>query len=310
MIIFTYAGQGSQYVGMGTDMYEAFSDYRNTIDSFAEFSSVTELMKNGPVEELTKTENTQPAFALYAAGVTEVLKANGITPDGACGLSLGEYGALYAAGVISKEDYVSTVAYRGKVMQEAAEGLSCAMSAVLGLDASTVTEVVGSINEGFVTVANYNCPGQYVICGDEDTVAKAEEKLKEAGAKRCLRLKVSGPFHTKYMQPAADKLLVRLNEISISEAKIPVTLNVTGDFLSEGDDIRALLEKQIRSSVHFEEDIQKFLEMGADTFIEIGPGKVLTGFIKKIAASCEKEVKIYTIDKAADLEKVIEELGR
>lgn len=314
MIVFAYAGQGSQYVSMGSDMYEQFPEYKQTLDKFEEYTYIKELMKSGPAEDLTQTENTQPAFALFASGVTEVLKANGIKPDGACGLSLGEYGALYAAGVFSMEDYVNTVAYRGKVMQEAAKGLSCAMSAILGLESSKVTEVVEAAfaeieaKGGYVTVANYNCPGQYVICGDEKSVAFTEEKLKEAGAKRCIRLNVSGPFHTKFMQPAADKLKARLDEIEVKEANIPVTLNATGDFLDKDSDLRALLEKQIRSSVHFEEDVIKFLDMGADVFVEIGPGKVLTGFIKKIAAAAGKEVKIYTIDKAEDLSKVIEEL--
>ena len=315
MVIFAYAGQGSQYVSMGTDMYESFPEYKQVLDKFDNYSHIKELMKDGPAEELTQTENTQPAFALFAAGVTEVLRANGINPDGACGLSLGEYGALYAADVLSMEDYVNTVAYRGKVMQEAAKGLSCAMSAILGLEADKVTEVVKAAYSeieakgGYVTVANYNCPGQYVICGDEEAVSFTEEKLKEAGAKRCIRLNVSGPFHTKYMQPAADKLKARLDEIDIKEAKIPVTLNSTGNFLDKDSDLRALLEKQIRSSVHFEEDVIKFLDKGADVFIEIGPGKVLTGFIKKIAAANSKEVKIYTVDKAEDLNKVISELS-
>ena len=315
MIIFAYAGQGSQYVSMGTDMYEQFPEYRKTLDKFEEYSHIKELMKSGPAEKLTETENTQPAFALFASGVTEVLKANGIKPDGACGLSLGEYGALYAADVLSMDDYVNTVAYRGKVMQEAAKGLTCAMSAILGLEADKVSEIVAKAASeieskgGYVTVANYNCPGQYVICGDEEAVSYTEEKLKEVGAKRCIRLNVSGPFHTKFMQPAADKLKARLDEIEIKEAKIPVTLNATGDFLDKDSDLRALLEKQIRSSVHFEEDVIKFLDKGADVFIEIGPGKVLTGFIKKIALAAGKEVKIYTIDKAEDLSKVISELS-
>lgn len=315
MIVFAYAGQGSQYVSMGTDMYEQFPEFRQVLDKFEDYSYIKELMKSGPAEKLTETENTQPAFALFAAGVTEVLKANGINPDGALGLSLGEYGALYAAGVFSMEDYVNTVAYRGKVMQEAAKGLTCAMSAILGLESDKVSEVVKEAYSeieskgGYVTVANYNCPGQYVICGDEDSVSFTEEKLKEAGAKRCIRLNVSGPFHTKFMQPAADKLKARLDEIEINEASIPVTLNATGDFYSKDSDIRALLEKQIRSSVHFEEDVKKFLDMNADVFVEIGPGKVLTGFIKKIASAKGKEVKIYTIDKAEDLSKVISELS-
>lgn len=315
MIIFAYAGQGSQYVSMGTDIYEKYPEYRKVLDQFEDYTYIKELMKAGPIEKLTETENTQPAYALYAAGVTEVLKNSGITPDGACGLSLGEYGALYAADVLSMNDYVNTVAYRGKVMQEAAKGLTCAMSAVLGLESDKVSEVVKSVSDekekdnGYVTVANYNCPGQYVICGDEETVSYTEEKLKEAGARKCIRLNVSGPFHTKFMQPAADKLKAWLDEIEIHEAKIPVTLNATGDFLNSKSDLRALLEMQIRSSVYFEEDIMKFLDRGADTFIEIGPGKVLTGFIKKIASASGKEVKIYTIDKVDDLSKVISELS-
>ena len=315
MVIFAYAGQGSQYVSMGTDIYEAFPEYKKVLDKFDEYENIKELMKSGPEEMLTETENTQPAFALFAAGVTEVLRANGINPDGALGLSLGEYGALYAAGVFSVDDYVNTVAYRGKVMQEAAEGLNCAMSAILGLDAGAVKKTVDECavildkTGGYVTVANYNCSGQYVICGDEEAVSYTEEKLKEAGAKRCLRLKVSGPFHTKFMQPAADKLKKRLDEININEAKIPVALNATGDFLNKDDDLRALLEKQIRSSVYFEDDVKKFLDKGADVFIEIGPGKVITGFINKIAKACGKEVKVYTIDKADDLKNVIEELS-
>ena len=319
MKVFVYAGQGSQYVGMGAEIYEKFPEYKSVLDQFDNYEKIKDLMKNGPIEELTETGNTQPAFALFAAGITETLKAHGITPDGACGLSLGEYGALYAAGVFSLNDYVDTVAYRGKVMQEAAKGLTCAMSAVLGMSSADVTNVVKNVmdeleangsNDKYVTVANYNCPGQYVICGDEETIAYTEEKLKEAGAKRCIRLNVSGPFHTKFMQPAADKLKAHLEKTTLSKATIPVTLNTTGDFLDESTDLISTLEKQVRSSVRFEEDIVKFLNMGVDTFIEIGPGKVLTGFIKKIAANEGKEVKIYTIDKVSDLENIVEELGK
>lgn len=308
MIVFAYAGQGSQYVGMGQDIYDAYNEYKENIDSFSELSNIADLMKNGPEEDLTQTKNTQPAFALFALGVTETLKANGIKPDAALGLSLGEYGALYASGVIGKEDYVNTVAYRGQVMQEAAEGLTCSMSAILGLEADAVNEAVAKVTDGFVTVANYNCPGQYVICGDEDAVVKAEELLKEAGAKRCIRLKVSGPFHTKYMEPAAVKLRKRLDEIELKEASIPVAMNATGELLSKDDDIRSLLEKQIQSSVHFEEDIIKMLELGADTFVEVGPGKVLAGFIKKTAKAKGVEVNVYSIDSVDDMKKVIEEL--
>jgi len=307
--VFMYAGQGSQRVSMGSDMYEMFPKYKETVDQFDNFENIKKLMAEGPIEELTITKNTQPAMAIFAAGVTEVLLENNIKPDASVGLSLGEYGALYVAGVLNAKDYVETVAYRGKVMQEAAEGLTCSMSAILGLSANQVKEVVEAYNgEGYVTVANYNCPGQYVICGDEDAVAACEESLKAAGAKRCVRLNVSGPFHTKFMAPAGEKLEEKLKSITLNKASIPVGLNATGDFYKDGDDLVALLKKQIQSSVYFENSIQKMINEGADTFVEIGPGKTLTGFVKKIAKEMDKEVTIYTIDTAENLKEVLEVL--
>lgn len=305
--VFLYAGQGSQKVGMGKDIYEQFPEYREVIDGLKVSVDVKKLMEEGPMEELTKTENTQPCMAAFAAGVTNVLNAKGIKADASCGLSLGEYGALHYAGVIDETEYVDITAYRGKVMAEAAVGHDCSMSAVLGMEASKVEEACEACKDkGFITLANYNCPGQYVMCGDEEAVAAAEEYLKNAGAKRCIRLKVSGPFHTVYMEPAAVKLRERLEKTEFHAPQIPVVLNVTGDFYDGTSNLKEILEKQVKSSVHFEESLRNLMAQGADTFIEIGPGNALSGFVKKTAKAVGKDVTVYTIDTAEDLTKVIE----
>lgn len=307
-LVFMYAGQGSQAAGMGKDMYEEFEEYRKVVDSANIDSGFLKIMHEGSLEELSQTENTQPCMSIFAAGVTEVLRKNNILPDAACGLSLGEYGALYAAGVMDADTYINLTAFRGKEMMNAAKGHVCSMSAILGLDSKVVEEVCSQCaKEGFVTLANYNCPGQYVICGDEDMVTKAEELLKEKGAKRCVRLNVSGPFHTKYMMPAGNALRDKFAQINFAEPQIPVVMNVTGDFLPGKDAIAELLERQVQNSVRFEESLRKLLENGADTFVEIGPGKALTGFLRKTAKAMEKEVKVHNIETAADLHKIIEE---
>lgn len=307
-LAFLYAGQGSQKAGMGMDIYDAFSEYRMIADSENISREYVELMHEGELSELSKTENTQPCMSIFAAGVTEVLKKNNILPDATCGLSLGEYGALYAAGVFDADTYINLTAFRGNEMMKAANGHVCSMSAVLGLDKEVVEEVCKEcVEDGFITLANYNCPGQYVICGDEDIVTKAEGILKEKGAKRCIRLNVSGPFHTKYMTPAGDALREKFATINFNKPTIPVVMNVTGDFLKDDESIPELLERQVQSSVHFEESIEKLLESDVDTFIEIGPGKALTGFLKKTAKALNKEITSYIIDSADDLNKLIDE---
>ncbi len=306
--VFMYAGQGSQKVGMGQDLYESFSEYREVVDGIQIEFDLKTMMHEGPIDQLSLTEHTQPCMAAFAAGVTKVLKANGITPDAVCGLSLGEYGALHGAGVISAEDYVAVTAFRGRAMANAAKGLECSMSAVLGMDSATVEQACAeSRKTGFVTLVNYNCPGQYVICGDEAGVAATEALLKEKGAKRCIRLNVSGPFHTKYMEPAAEALRKKLETVEFAHPQTPVVLNVTGDFYNGCDDLKDILEQQVKSGVHFEEGIMKLLEAGAQQFIEIGPGNTLSGFVKKIAKAVGKEVTTVTIDTAEDLKKVLEQ---
>lgn len=300
--VFLYAGQGSQKPGMGKDLYEAFPAYRDVIDSLKLSFDVKKMMHEGDAETLSRTEYTQPCMAAFGAGVTAVLREEGIVPDAACGLSLGEYGALHGAGIFGAEDYVKITEFRGAQMARAAEGKVCSMSAVLGMEPAVIEEVCKKCqNTGFVKLVNYNCPGQYVICGEEPAVAAAESMLKEKGAKRCIRLKVSGPFHTKYMEPAAKELRKFLETVTFEEPKFTVALNATGDFYKQEENLKELLEVQIQSPVYFEAEIKKLLEQGADTFIEIGPGNALSGFVKKTAKAMEKKVVTYTIDTAEDL---------
>lgn len=305
-LVFLYAGQGNQRAGMGKDIYEEFAQYREVIDSLALSFDVKELMHEGTLEQLSLTEFTQPCMAAFAAGVTNVLKENGIYPDAACGLSLGEYGALHAAGVMDARTYVEITAFRGSVMAEAAKGHECPMSAVLGVEADVVERACTVCGEhGFLTLANYNCPRQYVICGDEAAVAAAEDYLKEAGARRCVRLNVSGPFHTKYMEPAAKALKQKLDGITFLKPQIPVVMNVSGDYYREEQDLKELLERQVKSSVHFEESLTRLLQDGADTFVEIGPGCALSGFVKKTAKKLEKKIQVASVDTAEDLKAIL-----
>lgn len=311
--VWMYAGQGSQRAGMGKDLYEAFPEYRQVIDSLKLSFPVKEMMHQGELSELSKTCYTQPCMAAFGAGVTALLRARGIWPDGTLGLSLGEYGALHAAGVMDTDTYVRLVEFRGQVMEEAAleqkrQGNLCSMSAILGLsEEEVITACEESTGAGFVVPVNFNCPGQYVICGEEAGVLKAEERAKAKGAKRCIRLNVGGPFHTKYMASAGSKLEAYLEKVSFQVPKLPVALNATGELyvhrvedrgLSE---LKSLLVKQIQSSVYVERDLRCFLNQGADTFVEIGPGNALTGFVKKTAKAMGKTITTVTLDKAEDV---------
>lgn len=302
---FLFAGQGAQHVGMGTDFYEQSVAYKTAVDSIGIDNNIKMIMDEGPEEVLMQTENTQPCMAVFAVGVVAALKEAGITPDAVCGLSIGEYGALYASGMISAKQYVDIVSYRGKVMAEAAKGKQCAMSAVVGLDAEKVEEAVEKASlDGYVTVANYNCPGQYVICGEEVPVSKCEEICVEMGAKQAIRLKVSGPFHTKYMSEAGQKLRAELDKIDFKEPAVPVLLNVTGTYYA-GECMQDNLEKQIQSGVHFEDEIVQLINDGYERFIEIGPGKTLAGFVKRTAKKMSVAVSTYSIDSVSDLDKLL-----
>ena len=307
-IIFLYAGQGSQREGMGRDFYEAYPAFRKMIDSLEltiKEKSIKEWLMKGTMEELSDTSLTQPCMSAFAAGVTAILKEKGIEPAGACGLSLGEYGALHAAGVFDAVTYVNLTAFRGKHMAEASSAVDFGMRAVLGLDFPVIEEACHLAGEaGYVKLVNYNCPGQYVIGGEEKAVQKAEEILKEKGGKRFIPLKVSGPFHTKFMEPAAKKLGIYLENIEFKSPRILVAANATGEFIKPEDDIKDLLTRQIQNSVYFEQNIKQFLEKGYTEFIEIGPGSTLSSFVKKIAKACDRKASVVSIDKLSDLEQL------
>ena len=301
-IAFLYAGQGSQHVGMGRDLYETYPAFRQVLDNAPVDFDLKKLSFEGPEEQLGDTRYTQPCMVAFAAGVTALLREAGITPDYTAGLSLGEYSALHCAGVFDAQTAISLVAFRGQAMAQAVQGRACGMAAVLGLDRETLKKACEEASElGVVECTNFNCPGQIVISGDEAAVDKAGELAKAAGAKRVLPLKVSGPFHTSLMAPAGDALRERFQTVDFHEMEVPVLFNCLGDLKGENDTIPNLLERQVQSSVYLEDTIRRLKELGVDTVVEIGPGRALSGFVRKTA----KEIKCYPVETAQELEAAI-----
>ena len=304
-LAFVYAGQGSQHVGMGKDFYQEFPLFAQVFDHAPVDFDLKKLCFEGPEEQLSQTRYTQPCMAAFAVGVTDLLYQEGIRPQLAAGLSLGEYSALYAAGVFSRGTVISTVALRGRAMEEAAAGLDCGMTAVLGLDREKLQQACdGAAELGVVQICNYNCPGQLVIGGEKAAVDKAGELAKELGAKRCMPLKVSGPFHTRLMKPAGDALASHFKTIDFRPMALPVYFNCLGGPMDAGDNIPALLERQVQSSVYWEDTIRRMEAEGVDTVVEIGPGKALSGFFKKTAPG----IRTCHIDTAADFHSVVSAL--
>ena len=298
-IAFLYAGQGSQHPGMGQDLYEAYPAYRAVLDGAEVGFDLKAVSFSDPDGVLNQTEYTQPCMVAFAAGMTAILAEKGIRPDYAAGLSLGEYSALAAAGVFTAKQAVELAAFRGKAMAAAAAGVPCGMTAVLGLDRDKLAEACkAAAGEGVVEIANYNCPGQLVIGGQKAAVDAAAAKAKELGAKRCLPLKVSGPFHTSLLRPAGDALRERFKTESFGEMAFPVLFNCLGREMGEGDTIPALLERQVQSSVYMEDTIRRLAELGVDLVVEIGPGKVLSGFVKKTAPA----LKTCAVETCADID--------
>ena len=296
---FIFPGQGAQYCGMGQDFYE------NSKTAKAVFDRATELLGFSMPElcfekndRLDITEYTQAAMVTVSVAMMKVMEEQGFRPDVAAGLSLGEYPALVAAGVMSADDAILTVRKRGILMQEAVPAGIGGMSAVLGMTAEQINEVVDPIEN--VQVANYNCPGQIVISGKKEAVEEASEKLKEAGARRVLPLNVSGPFHSHLLEDAGKKLGEYLKSVTISESVIPYVANVTAQYVTSAADVKPLLKKQVSSSVRWQQSVETMLADGVDRFIEIGPGKTLSGFIKKI----DKGAAVLNIEKLEDLEKL------
>lgn len=300
---FIFPGQGAQYVGMGRDFYETFPVCRGVIDKASEISGLD--LKKICFEENEKiniTEYTQIAMLAVETAILKALEEKGITPDAAGGLSLGEYGALITSKAMTMEDAFAVVRKRGIFMQEAVP-TGGAMSAVLGTDASIIEKICQE-TEGIVSIANYNCPGQIVITGEAQAVEKASEALKAAGTKRVIPLKVSGPFHSKMLTGAGEKLGEVLQNVELHEVEIPYTTNVTAQFVRDKDQIKDLLVAQVSSSVRWQQCVETMIEDGVDTFVEIGPGKTLSGFMRKI----NRNVKVINIQTVEDFENAVEEL--
>ena len=300
-IAFIFPGQGSQYVGMGKDFYETFPCAKEMIDLAEKVSGI-------PMKELLFEENeninitkyTQIAMLADELAIWSVLREKGVESAVNAGLSLGEYAALVASGVMTPEDAFRVVTKRGEFMQEAVP-TGGAMTAVLGAD-TAVIENICEETEGIVSIANYNCPGQIVITGEQKAVDTAAAALKEAGAKRCTPLNVSGPFHSAMLLPAGEKLAAELEQVEIHKIAVPYITNVTADYVTDSSQVKELLKKQISSSVRWQQSVERMIADGVEAFIEIGPKKSLCGFMKRI----DKPVPAYHVDKVTDLESVLE----
>ena len=308
-IAFIFSGQGAQYVGMGKELYDAYPVCKNVFDRANEVLGfdIKNLIFNGEKEALNITENTQPAILTTSIAILSILKERGIIADITAGLSLGEYSALVASEAIDFDTALKLVKKRGHIMQEAVPLGIGAMAAVIGLGENKIKLILNSISDaGTVEIANYNTPNQIVIGGEKDAVNLAQVKLTEAGARKVIPLKVSGPFHTSMLNNASIKLGEYLKDIKFNEPKLKVITNVTGDFITDKNEINSLLEKQVKSSVKWSKTIEKMLEEGIDTFIEIGPSKTLSSFVKEISRNKKANLNIFNVEDLKSLDKTLE----
>ena len=296
---FIFPGQGAQICGMGQDFYEHTDTGRKVFERASELLgfSVPKLCFT-PNDRLDVTEFTQAAMVTVSTAMLKVMEERGYHADVAAGLSLGEYCALEAAKVMTEDDAILTVRRRGILMQEAVPPGIGGMSAVLGINAEQINEIVDKIEN--VQVANYNCPGQIVISGRLDAVSEAAERLKEAGARRVIPLNVSGPFHSSLLSEAGEKLGQFLENVEVSDPVIPYVANATAGYVTSKDEVKPLLVKQVSSSVRWQQSVEAMIAGGVDRFVEIGPGKTLTGFVRKIS----RDVEVINIEKLDDLEKL------
>lgn len=299
-IAFVFPGQGAQYVGMGKDFYEAYPECREVFEVASEASGL-DIAKLCFEEndEINQTEYTQICMLTAEMAALRAVEAGGLSSCVNAGLSLGEYGALVASKVMSLKDACRVVRKRGILMQEAVPA-GGAMAAVLALETEKVEEICEK-TEGMVTVANYNCPGQIVITGQEAAVEAACEALKAAGAKRTIRLNVSGPFHSPMLSEAGEKLSEVLADVELTEFDTPYVTNVTADYVVSPEGVKELLCRQVSQSVRWQQSVERMIADGVDTFIEIGPGKTLSGFMRKIS----RDVKMMNVERMADYEKVM-----
>ena len=306
-IAFLFPGQGAQKVGMGEELSNEYSEAKEIFTKADEALGfeVSELCFNGPKSELKKTENTQPAILTMSIAACEVLKAKGVKPAVVAGHSLGEYSALVAGGVLDFETAVQLVHKRGKFMEEAVPEGKGTMGAVIGLKRQQIEEVVEEGSKfGIVELANYNTPIQTVISGEKDAVLKTIELAKEEGAKKVVQLRVSGPFHSSLMKPAGEKLATELEKAEFNKPEIPIIANVTADYVKEPGEIRDTLIKQLDGSVYWADTIRQMIDDGVDTVIEVGPGRTLKKFMKRI----DRSVTALNVKDLSSLEKTLQKL--
>lgn len=304
-LAFVFPGQGAQKVGMGKDFYDNYDVAKKMFKEADEALgySIMKMCFEGPEEDLKLTANTQPAILTISCIANEILKENGIQPEITGGHSLGEYSALVAAGVLNFQDAVALVHKRGSYMQEAVPVGEGGMAAIIGVDRDKIVEVCQQVSaESPVQAVNFNCPGQIVIAGATKGVELAVEELKAAGAKKAVILPVSAPFHSTLMKPAAEKLAVELDKVTISDAKIPVVANVSAEILTKAEDIKASLVAQAASPVLWEDCVACMKEFGADVLLEAGPGKTLCGFNRRI----DKTITSLNVEDVASLEKSLD----
>lgn len=298
-----FPGQGAQYVGMAKDFYDSFEDSKKVFDEADDVLDI-ELKKICFEEndDINKTEYTQPAMVVAEVAIYEHLKNAGLKADVFAGLSLGEYSALVAAGAMTLEDGIKTVRRRGILMQNEVPLGMGGMAAVIAMDADKIAEICEN-TPGKVQIANYNCPGQIVISGEAEAVKVASAALAEAGAKRVIPLNVSGPFHSQMLVPAGEKLYDFLQGVDVAEGFAPYYCNADAEEITDAAKVKELLKRQVYSSVRWQQTIENMIADGVDTFIEVGPGKTLTGFMKKINREV-KSINIATVDDLAKLEEL------
>ena len=308
-IAFIFSGQGSQYIGMGKELYDNILVSREILDKANKLLDfdIKELMFNGNKEVLDITENTQPAILIMSIMAMKALEEKGIKPDVVSGLSLGEYSALIASKALSFEEAIPLIRKRGKLMQEAVPIGIGSMVAIMGLPLDKVNFAINKASYiGVVEISNYNTNNQIVIGGEKLAVERAKEICLEIGAKRAIELKVSGPFHTSLLESASIKLREELNKIEFSKPEIEIISNVTADIIENKDEIKDILCKQIKSSVRWSESVDKMISMGVDTFIEFGPSRVLSGFIKEISREKGLRINIFNVEDIKSLNKTVE----